>query len=182
MDDKKVKRIIALLNHLKRGEHEYFEEFYTLTKYQIYYSLLTLTKNSELAEDMLAETYVRFLENVHKLNERKNPLGYMLITARNLTLDYLKRENRVTYIEDYVNEDAVGATSDQYDTNDELLLKMQTLLSDIEYEVVILYVLSELTHKEIAKQLKKPLGTVTWLYSNAIKKLQKGLSDYDPTR
>lgn len=50
MSDPKVSRIIALLNELKRGNNDNFEEFYELTKYQIFYSLLSLTKNHELAE------------------------------------------------------------------------------------------------------------------------------------
>lgn len=56
---------------------------------------------------------------------------------------------------------------------------MEQLLSEDEYQIVVLYVLSELTHKEIAEHLNKPLGTVTWSYKNAIAKLKKGLSDYE---
>ncbi|MDY0214787.1 MAG: sigma-70 family RNA polymerase sigma factor [Bacilli bacterium] len=183
MRDTNVERIILLLGHLKKGEMDFFDEFYSLTKYQIYYSILALAKNNELAEDILAETYIKFLEKLDAINAKKNPLGYLLITARNLTLDYFKKENRVSYIEDYTTEEEIGASvSDEYDDSDRPLLRMQEILNETEYEVVVLYILSEMTHKEIAKQLKKPLGTITWTYSNAIKKLQKGLSYYDPQR
>lgn len=176
-------RIIVLLNLLKGGDLDAFDEFYTLTKYQVYYSLFALLKKEEIAEEILSDTYLKFLENLKKVKADKNPLGYLLITGRHLALDYFKKENRVTYLEDYTNENDIGATSnDTYDDSDALLAKMTTLLTPLEYEVVVLYILSELTHKEIAKQLKKPLGTITWTYRNAIKKLQKGLDDYAPIR
>ena len=42
----------------------------------------------------------------------------------------------------------------------------------------------ELTFKEISEILEKPMGTVTWLYNSAIKKLRKkykkgGMTDED---
>lgn len=179
MSDSNVKRIIMLLGELKRDNMDVFDEFYELTKYQIYYSLLALTKNNEISEDILAETYLRFLENLGKINAKKNPLGYLLITARNLALDYFKKENRVTYLEDYVNEADIGASvTEKFDDSERLLARMQKILNETEYQIVVLYILSELTHQEIADYLKKPLGTITWTYNNAIKKLQKGLSDY----
>ena len=108
-----------------------------------------------------------------------NPLGYLLIIARNLTLDHFKKENRVVKIEDYENPEELGSVSEKFDDSERLLIRMQQLLTNDEYQVVTLYILSELTHQEIGKQLKKPLGTITWTYANAIKKLQKGLSDYE---
>ncbi|OQA79309.1 MAG: ECF RNA polymerase sigma factor SigW [Tenericutes bacterium ADurb.Bin239] len=181
MSDDKVRRIIALLNEIKRGNMDNFAEFYELTKYQIYYSLISLTKNHELAEDILAETYLRFLDNLKRIKANTNPLGFLLVTARNLAYDYFKKENRVSYIEDFAVESYIGAsTTDEYDDSDRLLARMQEILNETEYEVVVLYILGELTHREIAEYLNKPLGTITWTYSNAIKKLQKGLSDYAP--
>lgn len=176
-------RIIILLSLLKAGDFDAFDEFYTLTKYPIYYSLLALVHNEDIVEDILAETYLKFLKNLRKIKAYKNPLGYLLTISRNLALDYFKKENRVTYMEDYVTESEIGAyVDDSYDFSDMLLARMKTILTPLEYEVIVLRILSELTHKEIASHLKKPLGTITWTYQNALKKLQKGLSDYDPHR
>lgn len=32
-----------------------------------------------------------------------------------------------------------------------------------------------MSHKEIAKLLHRPLGTILWAYNNALKKLKKGM-------
>lgn len=179
MTNLETNRLIALLNLLLKDDMTVFDEFYQLTKYPIYYSIYALSKNHSVTEDILEETYLHFLDKLKTIKPNKNPLGYLLITARNLTLDYFKKENRVTNLEDYENPEEIGSVIEKYDDSERLLIRMQQLLTNDEYQVVTLYILSELTHQEIAKQLHKPLGTITWTYANAIKKLQKGLSDYE---
>ena len=175
-----IKRLISNLMRLKSGDMTAFDEFYEESKRPIYYSIIALVKDEATAEDLLAETYVKFLNNLSSLNANKNPMGYLLIVARNLTIDYFKKENRVSSLEDYTNHQDIGASvEEKFDDSERLLNRMHNLLRADEYEVVVLYVLSEFSHKEIATQLNKPLGTITWLYSNAIKKLKKGLSDYE---
>jgi len=49
------------------------------------------------------------------------------------------------------------------------------LLTDEEREIVFLYLISGMKHKEIAEILNKPLGTVLWKYNGALKKLKKEL-------
>ena len=51
------------------------------------------------------------------------------------------------------------------------------VLSGDELEVFILHVIDELKHKEIAKILKKPLGTITWLYNKAVNKLKERIGE-----
>lgn len=46
-------------------------------------------------------------------------------------------------------------------------------LKPSERQVVSLKVLGELTFKEIADVMGIPMGTVTWKYQNAIKKLRR---------
>jgi len=180
MNKVEISQLISDLNRLKVGDMEAFDSFYELTKRPIYYSIIALTKDEATAEDMLAETYVKFLNNLNVVKANKNPLGYLLVVARNLTLDYFKKENRINSIDDYTNEQAIGASVEEaFDDSERLLDRMEKLLSEDEYQIVVLYILSEFSHKEISKALKKPIGTVTWTYSNAIKKLQKGLSDYE---
>ena len=47
------------------------------------------------------------------------------------------------------------------------------MLKPSERQVVSLKVLGELTFKEIADIMDIPMGTVTWKYQNAIKKLRR---------
>ncbi|MBM6838786.1 sigma-70 family RNA polymerase sigma factor, partial [Clostridium saudiense] len=49
-------------------------------------------------------------------------------------------------------------------------------LKEEEREVVILHTISDLTFKSIGEILDKPLGTVTWRYREAIKKLKEKIT------
>ena len=46
-------------------------------------------------------------------------------------------------------------------------------LTEEEREIVVLHVFWGYKHREIAERLSLPLGTVTWKYSTALKKLEK---------
>jgi RNA polymerase sigma-70 factor (ECF subfamily) len=56
-----------------------------------------------------------------------------------------------------------------------LLKDIVETLDEDEYEIVLLYVLGNYTHKQIAEGLSKPIGTITWKYQEALKKLRTKL-------
>ena len=53
---------------------------------------------------------------------------------------------------------------------------METL-EGAELEVFLLHVIDELKHREIAKIMNKPLGTITWIYNNAVKKMKRKVGE-----
>lgn len=55
--------------------------------------------------------------------------------------------------------------------------KYLSVLDTDEKQVVMLKIVRDLKHKEIAEILDKPLGTVLWLYNKAIKKMKKEVKD-----
>ena len=63
-----------------------------------------------------------------------------------------------------------NATKKQYFGND---ARIGSILSPNEYQVVILTIVYNMKQKDIAQYLDKPMGTVSWLYSQGIKKLKK---------
>lgn len=52
-------------------------------------------------------------------------------------------------------------------------------LSSKEREIVHMKLLGELRFKDISEATKQPMGTVTWLYNQGIKKLRRCLSGYE---
>lgn len=170
------KRLTDLLNRLKSRDMSAFEDFYELTKHEVFYNILAIVKDYGWAEDILQETFVTFLENLDTLETDNNPLGYLFVISRNKSFKLLKRFKREQDFKPLENYEEFG--TDDVKEDDYIFKKMKELLSSKEYRVVILHVINGWTHKEIAKSLKRPLGTITWTYANAIKKLQKGLCDY----
>ena len=156
---------------LKRGDQSHFNWFYENSKKQLFYNILSYTKNYELSEDLLQETYVKFLTNIKNIDDKVNVLGYLMVMSKNITLDYFKKNNRI----ETLNEEDISFEDDKiHETM--LVSKIKEILNDIEFKILILHILGELTFNEIKDIVKKPLGTVLWIYNNSLKKVRKELN------
>lgn len=160
------------VRRLKAGDLSVFTRFYEETKQSVFFNIYAIIKDEGLSEDALQETYVKFLEKVSSLDEKKNALGYLFVISRNIALDFVRKRKREVSLDSVSNLKEYSESSMFED--DEIIKKMKSLLNDREFEVVVLHVINEMTHKEISKLKHWPLGTITWTYQNALKKLQKG--------
>ena len=151
---------------LKRGDQSHFNWFYENSK-----NILSYTKNYELSEDLLQETYVKFLTNIKNIDDKVNVLGYLMVMSKNITLDYFKKNNRI----ETLNEEDISFEDNKiHETM--LVSKIKEILNDIEFKILILHILGELTFNEIKDIVKKPLGTVLWIYNKSLKKVRKELN------
>ena len=156
---------------LKRGDQSHFNWFYENSKKQLFYNILSYTKNYELSEDLLQETYVKFLTNIKNIDDRVNVLGYLMVMSKNITLDYFKKNNRI----ETLNEEDISFEDNKiHETM--LVSKIKEILNDIEFKILILHILGDLTFNEIKDIVKKPLGTVLWIYNKSLKKVRKELN------
>lgn len=67
IDTNEMHKIIV---ELKNNNMDVFDEFYELTKRQVYVSILSIVKNKTISDDIMQETYMRFLNNIHKYKEK----------------------------------------------------------------------------------------------------------------
>ena len=156
---------------LKRGDQSHFNWFYENSKKQLFYNILSYTKNYELSEDLLQETYVKFLTNIKNIDDKVNVLGYLMVMSKNITLDYFKKNNRI----ETINEEDISFEDNKiHETM--LVSKIKEILNDIEFKILILHILGDLTFNEIKDIVKKPLGTVLWIYNKSLKKVRKELN------
>ena len=156
---------------LKRGDQTHFNWFYENSKKQLFYNILSYTKNYELSEDLLQETYVKFLTNIKNIDDKVNILGYLMVISKNITLDYFKKNNRI----ETLNEEDISFEDNKiHETM--LVSRIKEILNDIEFKILILHILGELTFNEIKDIVKKPLGTVLWIYNKSLKKVRKELN------
>lgn len=168
-----MERLQFLLAKLQSNELDYFDEFYELTHKKVYFMAYSLLRDEASSEDIVQEVYMKLLEKPKRIKLDGNILSYLIEMSKNITLNYLKKEQRssVEYIEEISGEN----DPDIMDLKDtEVFQLMKKRLSDKEFTIVILHAVNELKHDEISKLLKIPLGTVTWTYNNALKKLTKG--------
>ncbi|MCK4552079.1 MAG: RNA polymerase sigma factor [Tenericutes bacterium] len=167
------------IRQLKSGDQKAFDMIYELTYRKIYFIALPILRDKALAEDIIQDTYLKFLEKLYQY-KTKNSLAYILTIARNLAINEYnkrKREFRVLDIETYnfKYDEYIEVSAE----NEELIKSALSILKDFEKNVFLLHVLENLKHREIALILQKPIGTITWTYQQAIKKMRKHLKDME---
>ena len=102
------------------------------------------------------------------------PMAWVLTIELNLIRRLFNQRSRLVSIDSLPEQGAEDKTLDKAIKN-ELVKKIISLLSEEEREIVVLHIVWELKHREIAKLLNKPLSTVLSKYNRAIKRLKEQL-------
>ena len=161
----------SYIEEMQKGNMEYFNAFYEETKKAVFYNIFALTKSHETSEDLLHDTYVKFLKEIKNIDLNKSIGGYLMMISKNITFDYFKKNNRIE-LNDEENKYVEKENKNELDQN-LLLEKIKGILKEKEFQIFVLHALNDLTFEEIAKIIKRPLGTVIWSYNNSIKKIKK---------
>ncbi len=164
------------LERLKKGDNDAFDAIYHLTKRGVFSLLLSITKNPYTAEDLMHDTYLRVKEKILYYKNGTNGYAWILTISKNLSYNFLNREKKMDIIDTSEHEYLNPVTDKNFVKDDMPIFKIaKQHLKNFELQVVYLYAVQGYKHREIAKILNKPLGTVLWTYHNSIKKLQKVL-------
>lgn len=169
-------QIHEIIEQLRKKDYSSFDTFYELTKKQVFFAIVSIIKDQDLTEDLMQDTYVKFLEKIDQYRPNENPYAYLSRIGRNLAINsYNRRKKEVVSEEIFETIPSLETVSDKEDDQD--ILKILDLLDLDEREVVTLHVINDLKFREIAESMNKPLGTVLWIYNKAIKRLKKEIGD-----
>ena len=151
------------------------DELYGITERTMYAFTISLTKDHQRALDLMQDTYVKIISAAHLYKPMGKPLAWMFTIAKNLHYTNVKKEKRSISIEPQeVSDDK--RFSYITDMEDRVVLEgVLSLLSDEEREIVLLYAVSGMKHKEIAESLGLKLSTTLSKYHRALRKLREYL-------
>ena len=148
---------------------ECLSKLYIMFKDCVFAVGFSITADYHLAEDCVAETFVR-LTQVKRFSDKKGDgKGFILTIARNVALELrrrYKKENINYFIRSY--GEAESTVEDSIYINQ--LLKN---LNDVQRQTVILKCCAEMTFKQIGKIMKCPETTAKSRYKKAISILQE---------
>lgn len=163
------------IKRLKKGDQSAFNDIYEYTYRKIYFIVLPIIKDKSLAEDIMQDTYLKFLEKLYDYNA-KNSLAYILTIAKNLAINmYNKRKREFKYDASEMDRFSYEEFIEFNLENEEIVKSALAVLNKTERNVFLLHNLENMKHKEIALIMDKPLGTITWTYQQAVKKMKKYL-------
>ena len=163
----------VILNKLKLNDMSCFDELYENSKKNVYFAIYVVFHNEEIAKDLMQDTYISFLNNIHKIKDGTPLVPYLVTIAKNLSMNYYKKNKREKEFINNINE--IDACYYEKNYDNELIEKIKSILNEKEFMVFILKVLGDYSFKEISAIKKIPIGTLTWTYQEARKKLQKEL-------
>ncbi|HKL33406.1 MAG TPA: sigma-70 family RNA polymerase sigma factor [Tangfeifania sp.] len=153
-------------------------------KNNLRYYALSLTSDSERANDLLQETMLKALTYRDKFKENTNFKAWIYTIMRNTFInDYrrnVKRKDTFDYMSNDIHIaqsiDKVYPSPDSFYNSKEIMANIEAL--EDEYRVPFNMFLEGYKYKEIAEELELPLGTVKSRIFFTRKKLEKSLKDY----
>jgi len=170
-----VERIAARADVPLQQREEAFRRLYELSSSKLYGVALRVTGNRDWAEDALQDAYLHIWRAADSYRSALSPpIAWMGVIVRSRALDFLRRRNaeRIDVaqpLEGVVNDTiaAEGATPMDTAQASEQAWALHECLRKLEAkqrEVLSLAYMRDLSHGELAAQLKVPLGTVkTWI-------------------
>ena len=190
MNDRTFEKCIE---QIKAGKQEGLKEIYEAYLPYIYSVILSVLGNKEDAEDVSCEFFIKLWNTAEKYRPGGGHKTYITTIARNMAIDFLRKRKRETpadlsggsemtenaaYHDGAKDPDAGLAEPADAGFEDRLVESMTlrdalATLDDKEREIINLKIMSGFTFKEIAGILGMPMGTVTWKYNEALKKLRR---------
>lgn len=180
--------IDMMLSGNSDGLKNIYQEYIKL----IYVTIYNIVGSKEDAEDLSSEFFIKLVRVAGGYKQGNGHRTWLVTIARNMALDHLrKRKNEVLastqendetandYL-DSVNENAAqeNPVEEKAMLSQDMQAAMKTLTPN-EKEIVDLKLIGQFKFKEISQMLGQPMGTVTWVYNQAIKKLRRCLADYE---
>ena len=170
----------ACIQAILRGDRHGLRDIYDAYLGYIYRIVYGIVGQKEDAEDITSEFFIKLWQQADKYKDGSGHKGYLATIARNMAIDHVRKYKKEV-LESFTKEnddDVVLEPVSESDTEAEVIEEVSikeaiSTLNEKEQQIINMKVLSEMTFSEIAKTLKLPMGTVTWRYREAIKKLRR---------
>ena len=167
----------GLISRIAQGDQDALAMLYRETSSAVYGFALSILKDRHAAEDVMQDAYLTIHASAGRYEEMGKPMAWILTIVRNLARMRLRQERGGT-----VPVDEAWDLADPDDRfgrqNDRMLLQAaMECLSDEERQIVTLYAVSGLRHREIAGLLERPLPTVLSKYRRALQKLRRWMEE-----
>lgn len=172
---------------MQHGDREPLNSIYRDYIGFVYSVVYSVVGNKENAEDLSADFFIRLWEQAEKYRPGTGHKAWMSRIAHNMAIDFLRKRRRETLTDEMeaageddgskkgknvFDNDYTNPVEDEVVSNMSLQQALRSL-SEEERSVINMKIIGDMTFKSIAQALGLSMGTVTWRYQSAIKKLRK---------
>lgn len=163
-----------LYKRFLKGDKESFEVIVDKYMEKIIYFIYGFVKRMDVAEDLSQDVFVYILTNKNKYDFKYSLKTYLYIIAKSRAINYIKRENKITYLQDneYIfTEEEI----EEVIFSKEKSKKIKEAISKLpepQNQIIYLVDIEELSYSEICKILDMSMPKVKSLIHRARKKLK----------
>lgn len=161
------KRLIKLTNSNDEIDQVIVINYMSIYKYCYYH-----VGNSNAAQDITQEVFLKFLKHIDRYKEYGKLRNYLYVIAKNCIRDYLRKAKQVN-LETVIE----GFDSGGIDRKLEQLNIWEAInsLEEIEKEIIILRYYQDFRIKDISQVMGIPASTARYKLKNAEKSLKRRL-------
>ncbi len=158
------------------------EDIYEKYSKLVYSYLLSLTKDSSIAEDLMQETFYSAIKNINKFRNESSLKVWLCKIAKNKWTDYYKKSKKTNEVNlDYLDETCFSS----YFIEDNVINKQETLnvlksihnLDETSKEVIYLRIGMNLSFREIGMIMGKNENWSRIIFYRAKIKLKEDLNN-----
>lgn len=168
-----IRRDYNLVKSALNGESKAFARLLSRYKESVYIKLLKMVKNSNDAEDLTLEAFMKAYRNLHLYSPSYAFSTWLFRIATNNCIDFLRKKKgvHISSIENNGNDENgenIKLRSDDLNPEELLIreqraIELRKIVSRLKprYQALVeLRYFKEYSYEEIAKELDLPLGTV----------------------
>ncbi|MBQ8927291.1 MAG: RNA polymerase sigma factor [Oscillospiraceae bacterium] len=172
----------AAVEQIRSGDKQGLRAVYDAYGDRMYRFFLSRVHHHQDAQDLTSEYFLKLWECLPGYRKGTGHRSWLTVIARNMATDHLRRASREMPDDEIESSPALTQSESAEDTviSEMSMTALLERLTLDEQEIVRLHIAAQLTFREIAAVLGRPLGTVAWKYRNAIGKLQKAVKEGSP--
>jgi len=181
----KPNHITSLIHQLSsKGDERAFEQIYDLFYSKMYATAFQYLKNKPLAEEVVSDVFCRIWKKRLELVQIKNFESYLFISVRNLSLNYIRNNSRVSNEsldeQSYHISDSVALPDEVMEAHElqDLLKNSVESLPQKCKAIFKMIRFDGLKYKEVASELDISVNTVDTQMRIAMKKISQSLGDF----
>lgn len=174
------------------SKQEFFEKAFNLYYERVVIYVYRYCRDWSAAENLAQDTYITFWENLSKVDQNRTPLPYLLLVAKNKTINYLNREIIRTKHKTQLQKQEllVSARALECSTMTEvhfreielIVNKSMSLMPGKTKEFFQMSRYECKKNEEIAEIMGVSVKTVEYRIMSALRILRKNLKDYFPEK
>ncbi|SCX10047.1 RNA polymerase sigma-70 factor, ECF subfamily [Lachnospiraceae bacterium YSD2013] len=170
----------ACIQAILKGDKQGLRDIYDAYLDYIYRIVYGVVGSREDAEDITSEFFIKLWQQADRYKAGSGHKAYLATIARNMAIDHTRKYKKEV-LESFTKDDdddvviePVSSDNTEAEVIEDIAIKEAIgKLNPKEQQIINMKILSEMTFQEISDILKCPMGTVTWRYREAIKKLRR---------